>query len=60
MPRKAERQEIRWRDLRRMTVCNSEKLPAFVEIDGKRFTWVGIGWIECREAPKSTDPIVVD
>lgn len=47
--------------LHRLSVCNSDKLPTYVSIGGKRRMWVGIGWIECRdEAPEPGDPIMVE
>jgi len=47
-------------DLRRLAFCNSPKLPEYVNVNGTRMHWVGIGWVECREAPLPGDPVVID
>jgi len=45
-------------ELERLSFCNSKKLPRAVNIDGVRYEWVGIGWVEAGK-PTGKEPKVV-
>lgn len=44
------RETITFSELKRLSVCNSDKIPEYVEVGGKRMQWVGIGWCDCGPA----------
>ena len=44
--------------LTRLAFCNSKDLPSVVEMDGHRFQWVGIGWVNEGE-PQGNEVLVV-
>lgn len=44
----------------RLSVVNSDDLPSYLVEEGARKQWVGIGWIECREAPQPNDYHIAD
>ena len=44
----------------RMAFVNSDDCPSYVVEDGVRRHWVGIGWVEDREAPKKGDYHIAD
>jgi hypothetical protein len=47
-------------EVSRLAFCNSRKCPRFVNDNGVRKEWVGIGWIPCNERPKKTDVVLVE
>jgi hypothetical protein len=52
---------ITFSELRRLSFCNSSKLPQKVVHDGILKEWVGIGWIDIGKPPKGHKfPTVVD
>lgn len=48
--RKKRRRRMKFETYQRLCICNSEKLPEYVEIDGRRMEWVGIGVIDVGPA----------
>ena len=46
-------------ELGRLAFCNSSKLPRAVNINGTRYEWVGIGWINTGK-PNGKETKVVD
>lgn len=60
------RKTMTFRELKRLTYCNSPKIPRFAEFRGKikgktvsRFMeYVGIGWIEILPS-QAQDPVLV-
>lgn len=50
MAHKLKRRVISFSELRRLSICNSRKLPNPVDMEGKRMRWVGIGSAEIRKA----------
>lgn len=66
MPKKTK--TIKFSELKRLSFCNSPKLPKVIEIVGKIKgktvrvfkEWVGIGWIELDpERHEIKDPVLV-
>lgn len=53
------RKTITFRELKRLSFCNSERLPRVVEANGRRLRWVGIGWVDEGE-PTGRETLVVD
>jgi hypothetical protein len=43
---------IKFEELKRLSFCNSKDLPRKVNVGGKLYEWVGIGWIEIGKANK--------
>ena len=41
---------IKFAELKRLSLCNSPKLPSVVNALGRRMEWVGIGWIDAGKA----------
>jgi hypothetical protein len=56
---RGKRPTIAFETLKRLSFCNSMKLPSPVEINGRRMQWVGIGWVDEGEAD-GTETLVVD
>jgi hypothetical protein len=54
---KTSRPTITRGELCRLAFCNSKRLPWTVSIDGERFQWVGIGWV--NEGPELGDEVIV-
>jgi hypothetical protein len=53
------RKVIKFSEYQRLCACNSDKVPDYVEMQGKRYHWVGIGVVESGD-PEPDDPVVVD
>lgn len=52
---------IKFADLQRMALCNSEDMPTRIWHDGRLRLWVGIGWIDvAAHLADGTEPVVVD
>ena len=45
MSAKKRQKTIARATLSRLAFCNSSKLPQYIELDGKRLWWTGIGWV---------------
>lgn len=43
--------------LYKLSFINSKRLPQYIDVEGKRLHWVGIGWID--EEPARGDEIKV-
>jgi hypothetical protein len=56
--KKSKRETIGIDELRRLTFCNSDRLPSVIELDGKRLQWVGIGWVNEGE-PNGDETLVI-
>jgi len=54
-----DRRTIGREELARLAFCNSTKLPWTIELDGNRYQWVGIGWVNEGE-PRGDEVLVVD
>lgn len=54
-----ERETITRSALRRLSVCNSKKIPLVVEDEGRRKEYVGIGWLDVGE-PDGSEVLVVE
>ena len=50
---------IKFAELQRLAFCNSDKMPSYLEIEGRRKEWVGIGFVDLGEAD-GTEVLVVD
>jgi len=59
MAKAVKTKTITFDKLKRLSFCNSKKLPQRVVHEGKVKEWVGIGWIELDDKPKATDVVVV-
>jgi hypothetical protein len=46
-------------ELSRLSFCNSSKIPSYVNLDGRRKWWAGIGWVDCGPA-QGDEVCVVD
>lgn len=63
-----ERKTIKFSELKRLTFCNSKKLPKQVEFTGKVrgkivrrvMEYVGIGWIDIQDCNIDDPVLVVD
>lgn len=55
----ATRRTIAFSELKRLSFCHSKKLPAVVELGGKRRRWGGIGWVE-EGKPTGKEVLVVE
>jgi hypothetical protein len=44
--KKWTRKTITFAELKRMSICNSPRLPQVVNVGGHRMQWVGIGWVD--------------
>ncbi len=54
---------IKFSKLKRLSFCNSDKLPTTVIRDGRLLHWVGIGWVDegpASERAKQKYPRVVE
>jgi hypothetical protein len=51
------RETITFSELRRLSVCNSDKIPEYVDMGGKRHHWVGIGWVD--HGPAQGNEVIV-
>lgn len=49
---------ITFEKLKRLSFCNSKKLPRKVNMGDKLYEWVGIGWIEIGKADKRYTTVV--
>jgi len=56
--RKGKRKTIKFATLKRLSVCNSPKLPHAIELHGERREWVGIGWTH-NGKPDGTEVLVI-
>ena len=45
-----KRKTIKFSELKRLSVINSDRIPAAIAVGGKRLQWVGISWIEIGPA----------
>ena len=60
VPRIAKpRKTIKREDLPRLQFCNSNKLLKPIEMDGTRYQWVGIGFVN-EGKPHGTETLIVD
>lgn len=57
--KKKSRKTISREKLSRLAFCNSKDLPGFIELDGERLAWVGIGWVN-EGKPKGDEVLVVE
>lgn len=57
--RARRRKTISRAELSRLSFCNSDKIPSYVEIDGVRKWWSGIGWVGDKPA-RGDEVLVVD
>ena len=55
----SSRKTITFAELKRLSFCNSTKLPSPVEINGSRMQWFGIGWVNEGDA-RGDEVLVVD
>jgi hypothetical protein len=51
---------ISFAELKRLSFCNSKKMPTKVVALGKVIEWTGIGWIETGEKPDKNMTVVVE
>jgi len=42
----AKKKTITFAELKRLSFCNSKRLPKAVNVNGVRKEWVGIGWVD--------------
>lgn len=54
---KRQRKTMDFQELRRLEFCNSKRLPLFIEINGSRLLWVGIGWV--NEGKAQGDEVLI-
>ncbi len=54
-----KRKTLVFSEWQRLTVCNSLKLPEYVEVSGRRHHYVGIGWIDVGRAD-GTEVLIID
>ena len=59
MKNKTKRKTIKRSELERLAFANSDKLCKPIEIDGVRYQWVGIGFVNEGE-PTGRETLVVD
>jgi hypothetical protein len=57
--KKPKRKTISRVELHRLQFCNSKRLPQVVEMDGHRFQWVGIGWVN-EGVPEGNETLVTE
>ncbi len=58
--KKAKPKTIKFSELKRLSFCNSSKLPQKIIVDGQVKEWVGIGWLDIDDKPSAKYPTVVD
>ena len=44
--RRKKQKTIKFAELKRLSFCNSPRLPKAIAVGGMRREWVGIGWID--------------
>lgn len=54
-----QRRTITLSELRRLSFCNSDKLPQTVQAMGRRKQWVGIGWVDEGPSDGKEEAILV-
>jgi hypothetical protein len=59
-PKARTRKTIKFSELKRLSFCNSKKLPQVVNIEGHRMRWVGIGWVDEGELEGDEVEVVDD
>ena len=59
MKTKRKPKTIKFSEWKRLTFCNSTKLPPAVNVNGARWEWTGGGWIDVGDL-KGGEPVVVD
>lgn len=57
--KKHKRKTIRFSELKRLSIANSDKLPSPVQVGDRHMEWVGIGWIDVGPA-KGDEVLVVE
>lgn len=57
--KRPKRKTISRSELHRLAFCNSKRLPHLVEMEGCRFQWVGIGWVN-EGKPKGDETLVTE
>jgi hypothetical protein len=50
---------ITFSELKRLSFCNSKKLPELINAQGIRMRWVGIGWVREGKA-QGNETVVVE
>lgn len=61
MPTKTKKPKtMEFKELQRLSFCNSEKLPQYINVAGQRKQWVGIGWIDVKEPVEPEDIVIVE
>ena len=56
-PPAKHRETIDFKELKRLSFCNSGRLPQVVDAWGRRMRWMGIGWVD--EGPAKGDEVLV-
>lgn len=56
----AKQKTITFSELKRLSFCNSKKLPKTVNMFGKRWHWVGVGWVDEGKATGKEVKIIDD
>jgi hypothetical protein len=64
----AKRRTLTFSELKRLSVCNSDSLPSYVELRGKvrgktvrKFMWwTGVGWVDVREDEAENPALVTE
>lgn len=55
----ARRRTMTDSEARRLFICNSMKAPTYIEVQGRRFWWTGIGLVDLGPA-KGDEVLIVD